>query len=145
MKIFGKDKKVLKIITIITVLVIWIHSMLPGDTSSKESGWLMGILVPIWNGIGIGRYISLTDHVVRKVFGHFAEFTLLGMELGGLWERVMPAFVAGWMAAFIDESIQMISISRGPAIIDVWIDMAGVAAGIIVVRVCQWIFLRFCQ
>ena len=135
--------KVLKIITVLTVLVIWGHSLMPGDTSSSESGFIMSILLPIWNGIGLGRIISLSDHIVRKVFGHFAEYTLLGMELKGLTPFIIKPFVTGWMVAFIDESIQLISADRGPAIADVWLDMAGVATGMIVVKLCQMIISYF--
>ena len=158
----GMRNKVLPILTILTVLIIWGHSLLPGDVSSEESGRVLELLLPIWNGLGLGKLLPLDEHIVRKAFGHFLEYAVLGLELGGLavlsfremsgesnaGDRILSAgksvvqlAFTGFLVAFIDESIQMISPDRGPAIADVWLDFGGVVSGMTVVLVLRRIHI----
>lgn len=48
-------------------------------------------------------------------------------------KKPVIVFLCGFIAAFIDESIQLLS-GRGAMIQDVWIDLTGVAAGFLLCR-----------
>ena len=112
-------------LTILWLLFIWGHSLLPASVSAEESGrWLVLLqrILP-W----------LTDHIVRKA-AHFTEFAVLGgLVLASLPRRGFPAgserLLAGLLAAMIDESIQLFSPGRSGQITDVWLDLAGFLLG----------------
>ncbi len=78
------------------------------------------------------------EHLLRKL-AHVAEYALLGM-LAGLalaqtdWgaRQAFKLLLAGMLAAFLDESLQLLS-GRGASILDVWIDTLGVMAGLAVI------------
>ena len=64
------------------------------------------------------------------------EFTALGVQLlllrrGTAGKDAARAVEYGFFAAFLDESIQILS-ARGPQIADVWLDTAGTAFGVAV-------------
>lgn len=132
---------ILIICTIVTLIFIWVQSVLPGDISSQQSGFVMGIVRPfleLFTGKG-----NVTEHLVRKL-AHFTEFSVLGVEAGFIfgiyirkrslnaWTALLKAVVSCALAAFIDETIQVFS-GRGPAITDVWIDTAGALLGAAIV------------
>ena len=79
-----------------------------------------------------------TLHLVIRKMAHFTEFACLGLlltwQFGMIGEKkghlvCMPLF-CGMVAACVDETIQVFTPDRGPSLIDVWIDTAGVAVGI---------------
>lgn len=134
--------RVLSIIIIVTILLIWGHSMLPSDISSDESSWVLNLIRPFLE-IFVGKG-NVTVYLVRKL-AHFSEYMLLGMEVSFLVFGIMKvaAFLHAvkcffitegciLLAAFIDETIQIFS-GRGPMITDVWIDIAGGAAGAVII------------
>ena len=123
-------RRLLLVLLVLTVCFIWGHSLMSGETSKAESGSVLDFLTPLLELL-VGRG-NATDHLVRKL-AHFAEYSLLGLELA-LWFRgslaeAETAFLHGFGIAFLDESLQLLS-SRGSQISDVWLDMAGVLAGI---------------
>ena len=113
---------------VLTLLFVFIQSMLPPEKSSAESevvGDIIEEIIP--PDTNAGQYIQIN---LRKI-AHFVEFAILGVELSiyVLFFTKRRIFVAlsyfsALFAAFIDESIQMFS-GRGPAILDVWIDFFG--------------------
>ena len=128
-------KRVLIVLLILLLAFIWGNSCLPVRVSSQESGHLMELLRPL-----LERFVgesNVTDHLVRKL-AHFAEFTALGLVIGLLVQSgrrfrlrtVVFSLVTGLLAAFADESIQMLS-DRGDQIIDVWLDFSGVTLGVV--------------
>lgn len=125
---------------------IWGNSMLSGETSGAISGGLLGWLIehfPFLNW--------LPEYLLRK-FGHFSEFGALGFCLTCFFlmqgqqgfHRFSAPLLCAMLAANIDEAIQTITPDRGPSVIDVWIDTAGAATGIIVVLLgyALWGMLR---
>lgn len=132
------------LILLVALAFIWGNSLLPVPKSDAESKSVLELIRPFLEFfVGKG---NATDHLVRKI-AHFVEFAVLGSQILLLvWAKKMPAhdktqptarLVAqvlahavnyGFIAAFIDESIQMFS-GRGNQIIDVWLDVAGVAFG----------------
>lgn len=146
---------------IVVLAVIWGHSCMPPDMSGKESSWVMNIIRPVLGAL-IGED-NVTMLLVRKL-GHFTEYLILGAVLfinlmlrpdgpgidseTGIKREYSKKKVFGcamlfaFPAAVIDETIQIFS-GRGPAIADVWIDMAGAASGAGIA--CLLYMLRHCN
>lgn len=117
----GKTRRILfTVLTVLWILVIWGHSLMPADLSKQESRDLLEILIE-W-------FPFLTDHLIRKA-AHFAEYAILGALLFGATQggRRCPSFppLAGILTAMADESIQVFSEGRSGQVSDVWLDFAG--------------------
>ena len=80
--------------------------------------------------------------MLRKI-AHFTEFACLGGLFTWLFAMLRrPAVLAlgcGFLAACVDETIQMFIPDRGPSVVDVGIDTAGVAVGILLLLLFQHI------
>ena len=127
-------KKALLIVLLVLLLVfIWGNSCLPVSLSSRESGRFLRLIRPFLE-LFVGQG-NVTHHLVRKL-AHFTEFTAFGFVMGLLVNLGKPiclrsvvfSLVMGLLAAFADESIQMLS-DRGDQIKDVWLDFSGVLLG----------------
>ena len=134
------------------IAFIFGHSMKVADVSTGESGrvllWLQGVL----HRLGLhGAADRLTMHIVRKL-AHFCEYMLEGFLLM-LCMRVYTRHplrhisvpvLCGVLTALTDETIQLFSDGRSSQITDVWLDSAGVLAGICVALVlmalCRLLF-----
>ena len=122
------------LLTSVTLVFIFIQSLLPPTVSGAESGWVATLLGDVFGETTVlGRF--LIEHV-RKI-AHFLEYGALGAET--LWllyafreQLPLPlcrtAPLWGLAVGFVDETLQCFS-SRGPAIADVWLDGAGFATG----------------
>ena len=128
-------KKWLKVLIVLTLALIWGHSLMSPEQSSEESNWFLQQIRPFLEFfLGKG---NVTEHLVRKM-AHFCEFALLGGELlayfslsygNGAKLRCLSLAVAhGLFAALTDESVQLLS-SRGSQVQDVWLDTAGAVFG----------------
>ena len=123
----------------LTLAFIWGHSCMPISASAAESGRTLELLRPLLE-LFVGQG-NATDHLVRKL-AHFMEFAALGFQLLLLRKSKTPLDAVrsaeyGFFAAFLDESIQLLS-ARGAQIIDVWLDTAGVVFGVAVaVLLCK--------
>ena len=129
-------------LVVLNLLFIWGNSLLTGEASGEISGGIMAWLLEMLGSLG-----SFSELLLRKL-GHFSEFACLGLLLGWLFRllgqkgihRVTMPLLGGMMAACVDETIQVFIPGRGPSVIDVWIDTAGVCAGILVCAlVCRFI------
>ncbi len=122
-------RAVLLILIVCTVVFIWTQSCLGRTASSTQSGWVRDFLQNTADLLGLP--IQVNEHTVRKL-AHFLEFFLLGVEvtlygvIGGKPDRRDVLWMPGtvFLVAFMDETIQIFS-KRGPAIADVWLDIAG--------------------
>jgi VanZ family protein len=76
---------------------------------------------------GLGTW----DTVLRKA-AHITEYAILGALLYRAFEREAPAFIAGVAYAVTDELHQHFVHGRHGALVDVVIDAAGVALGLLV-------------
>jgi VanZ family protein len=131
-----KKRMILSTALLIAMLTfIWGNSLTNGEDSGNLSGSIME-----W----INAFLRLDEsgaeslhHLIRKM-AHFTEFACLGLlltwQFGMMGEKkghliCMPLF-CGMAAACVDETIQVFTPDRGPSLIDVWIDTAGVTAGI---------------
>ena len=135
-----KHNSWITILIILTLMFIWIHSMMPGSVSGSESGMVFALLDPVLRLILPDDIV--TEHLVRKL-AHFSEYWILGAEMliysslrgrlrsdnGTLKLKILlNILLSGLAVAFIDETIQMFS-GRGPMIADMWIDLAGFTVG----------------
>ena len=127
------------VLSLLLLVFIWGHSMIPAYGSGRESGYVLELLMKIIDRLYLP--FNITDHMLRK-FAHAAEHAAAGMLLGfyiypkafsaedKLYKRVCLAIPpsAGFCIGFIDETIQLFT-GRGALISDVWIDFFGVLCG----------------
>lgn len=131
-------KKFFTVLILLTLAVIWGHSMMPGDVSGEESGFVFRVMSPVLKVLLPDAWV--TEHLVRKL-AHFTEHGVLGAELtlyAAFYKdlskrRIVNIIFSGLAVAFLDETIQIFS-GRGPAIADVWIDLFGFTTGLLIVR-----------
>lgn len=120
---------------ILNLVFIWGNSMLPGEVSGAISHWfkdLLSNILPVKPG-GDG------GHGLLRKLAHFTEFGCLGAVLTWLIRMVRTKraehyalpLLGGCLAACMDETIQCFVPDRGPGVLDVCIDTAGVLVGII--------------
>ena len=85
----------------------------------------------------------LTDHIVRKL-AHFCEYALEGFLLTlclrvytrHFFVHISWPILGGLLTALTDETIQMFSDGRSSQLTDVWLDLSGAMAGILVGLFC---------
>ncbi len=115
----------------VNLVFIWGNSMLPAQVSQAFSQWVGQLLSAIFGQVG-GEEQTGTG-LLRKL-AHFFEFCTLGGLLCWLMEMFQKpkllSLLCGFSVACTDEFIQCFVPERGPAVKDVLIDTAGVAAGI---------------
>lgn len=141
------------------LLVIWIlfmfgHSMTPGDLSSRESSKALSLLLWIFHKLGMEAE-WITEHIVRKT-AHFCEYGVFGILLSiyknnrpkrrygqraWLPEEIYSIMLTVILVPFCDETIQLFVRGRSGQISDVWLDVAGSAAGVLLSQMIL-LFLR---
>ena len=123
------------VITILILAFVWIQSALPVSLSAAESSLLMeNVINPILQSIGMD---AMGHNLVRKL-AHVTEFFAFSVFVTLSWSgNVFRAFLSGFVVAFLDESIQILS-NRGSQISDVWIDLIGITAGVAIGCLIWW-------
>lgn len=132
-----------------TLWFIFSHSMETASSSSSVSGGVQELLQEVLRRLGHPELAArLTEHMVRKA-AHFCEFALEGFLLllitfvaaGRRLLRYLswPAFL-GLLTALCDETIQLFFDGRGSQVTDIWIDFAGVTAGILFGLAVLWLW-----
>ena len=124
----SRRRLTLLILTAAVLLFIFIQSALPRSVSLDESEDLSeSFLDPIFRLLGLQ---PLSQHTVRKT-AHVLEFSVLSVLLVLCFRgKLVKSAGAGFLSAFLDESIQLLS-GRGALIEDVWIDLIGIAFGLL--------------
>ena len=118
----------------LNLALIWGNSTLPGGVSMELSDGFLALLSQ-----GLPALAVIGSILIRKL-AHFLEFACLGLLLGWLLspEGGFRGFAApallGTLAACVDETIQRFVPGRESSLIDVWIDIFGVCAGILLLR-----------
>ncbi|WP_455501836.1 VanZ family protein [Gemmiger sp.] len=118
------------------IVFIFRNSLESGTVSSARSRAVMEYVNGLLGKVHLG---PLSEHTVRKL-AHFAEFTMEGFLLMLCIRVYTKHFVrhmswpllGGMTTALMDETIQLRSVSRTSSVVDVWIDMSGVVAGLLV-------------
>lgn len=126
------------VLLLLYVCVIYGNSMTPASISSQESGAVLSLVKEALERIGLDA-LWVTEHIIRKT-AHFLEYAGLGFLLvqsTGLWQsregrRVRLVLEGMLLIPFLDETIQLFTPGRSAQISDVWLDISGVAAGILV-------------
>lgn len=128
--------------TVALIACIWFifsNSMAVADVSSVSSGRVLQLLQAVLRRLGHPALAQrLTMHIVRKM-AHFCEYTLEGFLLMlcmRVYSRhplrhITVPMLAGVLTALTDETIQLFSQGRSSQVTDVWLDSAGVLAGIL--------------
>ena len=121
------------------IVFIFSNSMQIGDVSETASGRVLLLMKKVFTRLGMpGVANHLTDHIVRKL-AHFCEYALEGFLLmlcmqvytrNYIWHISVP-LLGGVLTALADETIQIYSPGRSSQVTDVWLDSAGVLAGIL--------------
>ncbi len=136
---------VLLLLVLVTLCVIWGHSLEgPEDSSKKSQAILENVVKPVLGPI-VGEE-NITEYFVRKL-GHFTEFFALGLEsflLLLVRRKICPHWIAhtlglGFLVGAVDETLQLFT-RRGSALSDVWLDFAGFAVAAGFVLLGYWIY-----
>lgn len=117
------------------LLFVFHNSLTPADLSSQQSGAVLRFAAGLLETAGVPSG-WLTEHLVRKT-AHFAEYALFGVLLWNCLRtyelpRRVWTLLEAWLilaAPFVDETLQLFTEGRSGQISDVWLDMAGAAAG----------------
>ena len=131
------------VIGILWQIFIFIQSMLSGEISSNQSGFIVDILYPITQNVGIPIDVENFSLLIRKL-AHFTEYAILGL----LWyyiytlfslNRFLPWIVVihGVLAATLDETIQRFTPNRSGELRDALIDTLGVLTAVIFILFIQ--------
>ena len=118
---------------VVNLCFIWGNSLLPGEISGAISDAVKNLLRWCLSFLGLPPGGGGGGGLLRKV-AHFTEFACLGGLFAWLFSMLRrPAWLAlgcGFLAACVDETIQIFVPDRGPSVFDVGIDTAGVAVGV---------------
>ena len=121
-----KRMRLCAVLLILLLIFIWGNSLMPGTVSAAFSQWVQ-------------RLFGLTStgqsgHGLLRKLAHFTEFACLGAGFGWLYamlgRKQWISLCNGFLAACVDETIQLFVPDRGPSVKDVLIDTAGVGVGI---------------
>lgn len=139
----GERNRLWAALILLMLLFIWGNSLIPPETSWRISNAVqhfLALFTPVDAPAGSGGGIWGT--VVRKL-AHFTEFCVLGTLLRARWqgarqETSLPLLL-GLLTAVTDESIQAFT-GRTSSVFDVWIDFAGVTAGVVLMAgIACWV------
>ena len=143
-----KHSLVLSLLFVLAVMVmIFCFSAQSGEESGAMSGrfttWMLHIFVPDFDNMSAQAQTQLRDTVglvIRKL-AHFSEYALLGfallLHISQVQKRIsvrlswLWAWGVGTLYAASDEFHQGFVADRGPSVMDVMIDSAGVIAGVL--------------
>ncbi len=114
----------------------FIHSLMPAEVSSDESGIVLTVLRHIFEALHISTK-SLNSYILRK-FAHYLEYVLIGISMMGyavacdvkrpLHYRFTALFF-GLLTPVIDETIQLYTPGRAGQVSDVCLDFLGILTG----------------
>ncbi len=141
--------------SIAVMALIFIHSAMPSDLSSAESGLIVDFLMKRF-AVLFGNDPQAASFIVRKC-AHFLEYTLLGFSFsltasdyrnpcdgdasGKLDSRAAAKLISwafGTLYAVMDEFHQMFVPGRSCEIRDMCIDSCGVATGVLIGSAWMW-------
>ena len=133
------------LLTLLWMGLIFFFSSQPAVESAREStlvvGGLHDLVKWLYNGRippSLAESILRSDHVVRKC-GHVLEYAILGILVFklvsrlGFRKRLVVSTAVCMLYAASDEIHQIFVPGRGPGVLDVLLDTAAAAAGIIIV------------
>lgn len=129
--------KVIYIIYLVGIITFIFSNSLPSiEESAETSGRLLSFINTILDGLKLP--IMESDVFIRKA-AHFAEFFVLGASVFGYsyfdkkYDKnyIVKSIFFCCLVAMSDETIQYFT-GRGSMVLDVWLDLSGATAGIII-------------
>ncbi len=137
----AKLKALAPCITVLMLMFIWGHSMMPGDNSSAESDAVAEMLRQLFSNIGVN--ISVDEYFVRKL-AHFTEFGFLSLSVMlTLYAYNKPVLLSPfivYICACIDECIQLFVPEREGKFTDTLIDFSGAVVYMVLILVLIRVF-----
>jgi VanZ family protein len=128
-----KRLRLCAVLIAVNLCFIWGNSLLPGEISGAISDAVKDLIRCCLSFLNLSAGGGGGGGLIRKV-AHFTEFACLGGLFTWLFSMLRrPAWLAlgcGFLAACVDETIQIFVPDRGPSVFDVGIDTAGVAVGV---------------
>jgi VanZ family protein len=131
-EVIVKHQHINVLITILWTLFIFTQSLLPGEVSSNQSGFIVDILHPFVQRLGFNVDVNTFSFIIRKL-AHFTEYFILGVLLFFAYRKYLKSkmmfsiiFLQGLLTASIDETIQIFTPNRSGELRDVLIDISGV-------------------
>ena len=116
------------------MLLIFLHSAMPADMSSAESGFLVDTLTKVFH---LTISVETLTFIIRKA-AHFTEYLLLGLSLRwGMESSLLHVWLIGVVYAVTDEIHQLFVPGRSCEFRDICIDAAGVLAGVLLMRAIE--------
>ncbi len=130
----GKRTKDRWIPVIAVMVLIFIHSAMPADLSSEESGWILEKLTAL---LHLTADPEILIFFVRKA-AHFLEYLVLGLCLGRAVDRPLYAWLLGTGYAVTDEWHQYFVPGRSCELRDIGIDAIGMLAGVLLIVLIRY-------
>ena len=129
----SRRQRLLLILMVLTAAFIWGNSLLPASVSGAISARFAGLLS---RALGLELTTSAGHGVLRKL-AHGTEFLALGLEAAALlrleWEKPWSLVaLLGLGTCFLDETIQLFVAGRDGKLPDMWIDLGGFLAGVLI-------------
>ena len=132
-----KPFRMIRLLVYLWIGVILINSLLPGDLSSLESGYVVDVMFSIFDFFGYTPDI-MTLHQVIRMTAHFVEFMILGIllaidfrQLHYPWYKLLIVIL---VIALLDETIQIYTPGRAFELMDIVIDLLGGTLGYLLIR-----------
>lgn len=137
-----KRLRLCAVLIAVNLCFIWGNSLLPGEISGAISEAVKNVIRWCLSFLGLRSGGGGGGGLLRKV-AHFTEFACLGGLFTWLFSMLRrPVLLApgcGFLAACVDETIQIFVPDRGPSVFDVGIDTAGVAVGVTLLLLFHYI------
>lgn len=130
-----KRHYITKTLIVLWVGVIFMNSLLPGEVSSRQSGFVVNVLNRFFGLFNYEPDVDELSSIIRMV-AHFIEFAVLGffirIEMNQKPYQSYLMLIFGFSIALIDELIQLGVPGRAFQLTDLLIDWSGVVLGIII-------------
>jgi len=124
--------KVFIILGVLMHILIFTQSLLQGDLSAGQSGFIVDILHPIVLNMGVNIDVDTFSFIIRKL-AHFTEFFVLAAFWYLVYSKyfsklklIIVVLTHGLITATLDETIQLFVDGRSGELLDVLIDFSGV-------------------
>lgn len=122
------------------------------EDSSEASAGIVDCLMEILRRYSISFNLDFLTFVVRKC-AHFTEYLVLGVltsatvqfRKNNISTRIILILFTIMTVALCDETIQLFTDGRSSEVRDVWIDVAGGAAGLLLAALVIWLNKQFRQ
>lgn len=133
-------RKISIIISLLFTALIFFMSSLSGETSGELSGSLsLWVYQSVIEPLGFLHMSFDTFHIIIRKLAHITEYLILG----GLWTwaftvnhfKIWILLLLGLAISTLDETIQIISINRGPSVFDALVyDFCSFALGVFLTK-----------